>query len=252
MKILYTLVFALMFSLGLQAQSIQLPTYYAGQYHLDTVYTYYGPLPFAGIGSVTYGGNMGPNFITGVDFKVVVDSTNQGASPVHAAFRDSMGMMVPTYAGDTLPVPVYFQLMAGEIGFHVIIEGTPTISGEVYLCDLMYAFTTGNDWGMAILDNSPDTCSVDFFNGFWSSEQAISATAYPNPFHSSTTIEFKRQSALQPQLMLFDAIGQEVKADHTISNDKIRIERKDLPSGLYFFQISESGKVAAFGELIIE
>ena len=173
------------------AQSIILPTYQQGQNENDTVYTYYGSLPFTGIGSVDLGGSLASGFITGVDFKIVVDSTNQGASQTHAAYRDSLGTLVPVYQGDTLVIPASFQLYAGDIGFRIIIEGKPQIAGESYLCDLGYTFTTGSDWSMLITENTQDSCLVDQFNGLNENTENQNIQVFPNPFNQKKTIEFE-------------------------------------------------------------
>lgn len=246
------IIFALLSCINSIAQTITLPTYVAGQYENDTVYTYYGSLPFTGMGSVGLGGSIASGFITGVDFKIVVDSTNQGASPTHAAYRDSLGTLVPVYQGDTLDLPASFQLYAGDIGFHIIIEGTPQIAGEAYLCNLGYMFSTGTDWGLLITENTQDSCLVDQFNGLNVHTERPHIKVFPNPFKQNTTIEIKNYSNDLYDCILYDFLGKKVKTINKINSTKFMIDKEGLPMGTYIFRLQNKHGIMATGKLLIE
>ncbi len=234
------------------AQTIDLPVYHEGQHELDTVYTYYGPLAFSGIGSVSLGGTLASNFVTGVDFKMVVDSTNQGSSPSHAAFRDSMGVMVSMYKGDTLELPANFQLFAGEVGFHIIIEGIPSIAAEPYLCDLGYAFTLGNDWEMGIFENTQTICYVDLSSGIQNHEVPEMVHVYPNPFNRTATLVYSGHFEGPYELWLTDLLGNCVRIQSGIFARAIRIERDDLAPGSYALQLWSEGRPVAKKIIVID
>ena len=229
--------FILIFSLfilscaSLTAQSISLPVYQQGQYENDTIFSYYGALPTTGIGSINLGGTLASNFITGVNFKMVIDSVNQGSSPFHSAFADSSGTMVPIYQGDTLNIPASFQIFSGNIGFHITIEGTPLSALESYLCDLGYAFTLSNDWGMIIQENNQNTCLVDQSQGLHGSAEYQHNKVYPNPTTSQLTIE--TEQTLQ-QVNIIALTGKTIA---TYTNNLSSINAADLPSGIYFIQL---------------
>lgn len=246
------IIFALLSCINSIAQTITLPTYVEGQYENDTVYTYYGSLQSTGKGSVELGGSIVSGFITGVDFKIVVDSTNQGASPTHAAYRDSLGTLVPIYQGDTLDLPASFQLYAGDIGFHIIIEGTPQIAGETYLCDLGYMFSTDTDWGMLITENTQDSCLVDQFNGLNEYIENPHIKVFPNPFKQNTTIEIKNYSSESYDCILYDFLGKKVKTINNINSTKFMIDKEGLPMGTYIFRLQNKHGIMATGKLIIE
>lgn len=245
-------IFALLSCTSTIAQTITLPNYIEGQYENDIVYTYYGSLPFTGMGRVDLGGSITSAFITGVHFKVVVDSTQQGASPTHAAYRDSLGTLVPVYHGDTLDIPAIFQLYAGDIGFHIIIEGTPQIAGESYLCDLGYTFSTGSDWEILILDNTQDSCIVDQFNGLNDKTRNQNIEVFPNPFNQSTTIEIKNYSNEFYNCIVYDFLGEKVKSINNIRSNKFMIDKEGLQMGSYIFQLQNKYGIIATGQLIIE
>lgn len=245
-------LFVLLYCGNTIAQSITLPAYQKGQYENDTVYTYFGALPLTGKGSVTLGGSLASAFITGVDFKIIIDSTNQGSSPSHTAFRDSLGTWVPVYQGDTLEIPVSFQLYAGEIGFRILIEGVPQIAGESYLCDLGYKFTPGDDWGLLIMENSQDLCLVDQMSSLAKRTKNLSIKVFPNPFNQNVTIEFENYSNEPYHCMLYDLLGKEVKTIQNISSNKFMIETDGLPKGTYIFQLYNKYGVMTNGKLIKE
>ena len=246
------IIFALLSCINSIAQTITLPTYVAGQYENDTVYTYYGSLPFTGIGSVDLGGSITSGFIAGVDFKIVVDSTNQGASPTHAAYRDSLGTLVPVYQGDTLDLPASFQLYAGDIGFHIIIEGTPQIAGEAYLCDLGYMFSTGTDWGLLITENTQDSCLVAQFNGLNDNTRNHNIKVFPNPFNQNTTIEIENYLNELYNCIMYDFLGKKVKSINNISSNKFMIDKEGLTTGTYIFQLQNKYEIIATGKLIVD
>jgi hypothetical protein len=245
-------IFALLSWTSTIAQTITLPTYIEGQYENNVVYTYYGSLPFTGMGIIDLGGSIASGFITGVDFKIVVDSTNQGASPTHAAYRDSLGTLVPVYQGDTLDIPALFQLYAGDIGFRTIIEGTPQIVGEPYLCDLGYTFSTGNDWGILIQENTQNSCLVDQFNSLNDDTQNHNIKVFPNPSNQNTTIEIENYSNELYNCIIYDFLGKRVKSINNISSNKFMINKEWLPMGSYIFQLQNKYEIIATGQLIIE
>jgi len=76
-------------------------------------------------------------------------------------------------------------------------------------------------------------------------EQFCLKQNYPNPFHTSTTIEYSIAEASYVCLKVYDNSGREIK---TLINKKIpsgsyaaRFEADDLPSGVYFYQL-KTGK----------
>lgn len=231
------LIIALLLWSSSFSQNITLPTYQEGQYEFDTVYTYYGDLPFTGIGNIEFGGALASGFITGVDFKIIIDSTNQGPSPIHAAFRDSLGVMVPVYKNDTLSIPASLELFAGFIGFRIIIEGTPQIAGETYLCDLGYMFTTGNDWGMIISENTGASCTVSQFNQLNQRFNESGINVFPNPFSQNTIIEIEDYRGDTYDCIIYDLQGKKVSTKSNISSRQFTIDGKGLIQGTYIVKL---------------
>ncbi len=86
------------------------------------------------------------------------------------------------------------------------------------------------------------------------SESPTNSTAliYPNPTNQTATIEFNNPTKQNFTLTLYDLRGQIVRTINNITADKVEIERQNLASGLYFFQLRTDRQVMATGKLTIE
>lgn len=67
-------------------------------------------------------------------------------------------------------------------------------------------------------------------------KQAINVI--PNPFSNSTMIQFTNPQNLIHQLYIMDASGRVLKEYPNIKGDQIKVERGNLPPGIYFYQLS--------------
>ncbi len=77
-------------------------------------------------------------------------------------------------------------------------------------------------------------------------------TVFPNPFDQFATLRFENPNNINFTLVLFDSEGRLLRTNANISSDKIEIERNNLRSGLYFFQLISDNELQATGKLIIE
>jgi hypothetical protein len=76
------------------------------------------------------------------------------------------------------------------------------------------------------------------------------STIYPNPFNTSATIHF---SATQKNATLdvFDVCGKKIRTFENISGESFKIERDNLPEGIYFVRLVEDNKVVATEKFVI-
>lgn len=94
-------------------------------------------------------------------------------------------------------------------------------------------------------------------DGFWVIELlSTSATplefginsAYPNPFNSELTLSYSLEERGRIDLAVFDIAGRRVidmyNGEQTAGLHKIQINGKDLSSGVYFVELSSTGKIA--------
>ena len=53
-------------------------------------------------------------------------------------------------------------------------------------------------------------------------------------------------------LIIYDAMGKEIFRLEKIKSSEIKIERKNLQSGIYFWRLSDSKNILVTGKIIIE
>lgn len=75
---------------------------------------------------------------------------------------------------------------------------------------------------------------------------------FPNPAHQYSTLEFTNPGSEAYCLNLYNSIGELVRKTDEIKTSNIRIERGELSSGLYFFQLSGINKIVGTGKLVFE
>ena len=83
-------------------------------------------------------------------------------------------------------------------------------------------------------------------------EQNITSSASPNPFYSSTDINFKLEAAGEVTVEVFDEPGNilmSVKEFMNAGNNKVTFKPENLPSGVYYYKI-KSGAGTASGKII--
>lgn len=73
----------------------------------------------------------------------------------------------------------------------------------------------------------------------------------PNPFVDNLTIFFENEEGAPAQITLTDAMGRIVRTFHDVRTNQVTIERNNMPSGAYYYQIEmakgrASGRVVAY------
>jgi hypothetical protein len=216
----------LFFAVGiLQAQSISLPNYTQGVYEKDTIYQYYGSLPSSGQGTIRLDGQLDSSWIAGMHFRLVVDSVDFPTAVV----VDSQGTSIAVQAGDVYDLPLSLTVYNGNVGFHLIIEGTPLLSNQAYLCDLQYLFTIASPWNMLITENSSAICQVDALQTI-NKKPLVGFMVYPNPVLDAFYL-----NPVQPvkSYSVYDKQGRLVLHQNQSGVNSL----KNLTSGAYFLHI---------------
>lgn len=77
---------------------------------------------------------------------------------------------------------------------------------------------------------------------------SIQTTLYPNPFTTEVTFVFSNELR-KAELKLFDVSGKEMRSN-IFSGKQITIQREDLPSGIYFYQLILDNRIVSSGKLI--
>jgi len=125
-----------------------------------------------------------------------------------------------------------------------IVVGFAVVAGNDSATLFQHALAAQAKWNDLAL-SSPEEIPVLF-----SLEQN-----YPNPFNSATTITFSLPQREKGTLKVFDVLGREVA---TLINGEIEARRqsvqfdaRNLPSGLYFYQLRTSSHVATRKMLLL-
>ena len=74
----------------------------------------------------------------------------------------------------------------------------------------------------------------------------------PNPFNNYTTIEFENNNSENYTLEIYNNLGQKVRTIENIQTNKIKIERGNFNSGIYFFQLKNNRSKRQTGKLVVE
>ena len=131
--------------------------------------------------------------------------------------------------------------------------------------DVAYSIQQTTDGGFILLGSTTDTVGVfgtDMYlvktnslgqiSIYNNNTPTINIFTYPNPFTDYTIIEINDSEKREFSLSLFNCQGQIIRSINHITSGKTRIERDDLASGLYIFQLSVGKQLVAAGKLIIK
>jgi len=75
---------------------------------------------------------------------------------------------------------------------------------------------------------------------------------YPNPFTQSAILEFDNQTNTNHTLKIYSVTGKLMRTINNITMGKVKIEKENLTSGIYFLQLLNDRQVVSNGKLIIE
>jgi len=82
-------------------------------------------------------------------------------------------------------------------------------------------------------------------------DDAYSVEVYPNPFSTTTTIQVDGLDAISTaSLEMYNIIGEKVKS-FSSNDSKFIVNRNQLPSGIYFYNIKLENKLIGAGKLIV-
>ena len=77
---------------------------------------------------------------------------------------------------------------------------------------------------------------------------------YPNPFNSTTVVQFQTYKPEKVTLSLFNSIGQRVfqtSKNYASGNHSLSLTINNLNSGVYFYQLSSTSGTSTFGKMLL-
>lgn len=108
-------------------------------------------------------------------------------------------------------------------------------------------------------NNLPNAGMYDMFiaklstsTGLTESTSPFTYSVYPNPFCQYAILQFENPKNEKLTLALFDGEGRLVKTIGNITTGKIEIDRSNLASGLYLFQLRAENEIRTSGKIIVE
>jgi len=90
-------------------------------------------------------------------------------------------------------------------------------------------------------------------NGIDEPKNKIHVTIQPNPFHESATLIISGNEAMKEiEMNIYNSFGQHIRTEFFEDTSSMKIERKDLPGGLYFYSVAGKGEIKASGKFIVD
>ncbi|MBN4072444.1 T9SS type A sorting domain-containing protein [Crocinitomix catalasitica] len=141
-------------------------------------------------------------------------------------------------------------------GFSVgsIAANTSDFAVDDSYLDMCVGGSSGFDVNVGTLGTNVTTCSCSSIcvsvATIESKHELIKFKVYPNPFSEYAIIDLGSEVGSY-RLGVFNLQGQLVKEIHGNQTKEIKINREDLPGGMYFFQLTLNGSVQGVGRMSI-
>lgn len=82
--------------------------------------------------------------------------------------------------------------------------------------------------------------------------ESLSFNIYPNPFSDFAVIQFNQELSADHQVVIHNALGQEVWRKENLNGSQIIISKEELETGVYLFTLIESGNKLLTNKLIVK
>ena len=131
----------------------------------------------------------------------------------------------------------------GLIHRHTRDSGFPSDPSLNWDLDLIY-----NSTQSGICGSYPPSIFTDISA---SGVKVSSVSLAPNPATTSFTLQLSSSPITETHLLLYDALGREVKREQIISTITT-LQRNQLPAGIYYWQLQSGSAMAGRGKIIFE
>jgi hypothetical protein len=81
----------------------------------------------------------------------------------------------------------------------------------------------------------------------------IQLSLNPNPFHESAMLVISGNESMKVrEVNIYNSFGQIIRTEFISGGSSLKIERRDMPVGLYFYTVTGKGEIKASGKFIVE
>ncbi len=101
-------------------------------------------------------------------------------------------------------------------------------------------------------NNNNNNSSSNSGNNNSGSNNSITVSASPNPFNNYSVIQFDYCDMCSYQLVIVNELGKTVRTYNDVSGSSLTVEKNELPTGLYFYNLSKGNGTIAKGKLLIQ
>lgn len=127
---------------------------------------------------------------------------------------------------------------------------TDSIEVGLGIYDYYDDFTYGKVLFSPLLKNNAPICALTGIEV--STKTSSSISIFPNPFSQSATLKFENPDNEKHSLTLIDIEGRVVAIIPGITTNRITIEKNELTSGFYYYQLQTDRKILATGKFVVE
>jgi hypothetical protein len=108
-------------------------------------------------------------------------------------------------------------------------------------------------WGLNNLMEYDDYCKeeIEEPNSIQSINESHTIQLSPNPFSVYATMKFNYEPSKHYQLNIQNIMGEKIKYPLAISGSQVKIERRNLPAGIYLYQLLSDGNVIHTGKFSV-
>jgi hypothetical protein len=108
-------------------------------------------------------------------------------------------------------------------------------------------------WGLNNLMEYDDYCKevIEEPNSIQSINESRTIQLSPNPFSVYATMKFNYEPSKHYQLNIQNIMGEKIKYPLAISSSQVKIERRNLPAGIYLYQLLSDGNVIHTGKFSV-
>ena len=127
-----------------------------------------------------------------------------------------------------------------------------TVSQTNTNCDSLEIEIIGGKQAGTALKIDEFSFSLPAGSGISEDERNTKYRLFPNPFNDVATLEIENITSKSAALIIYNTTGQAVRSAKT-SGRQIKIERQNLASGIYFFQLhADDGHIITSGKFFVE